>query len=218
MISNFKFPVGSCVAFIVFIATSLGSTTLSDLLSFGSSSYAIVPEVSIGTYTQDATGTKFSPPMLGDTLGGTFEAQDWSAYSSLESAVYIKIAFEGSNPVLPVSLILFDPTFESFNFYQGWTAPILEHPGYFKLELVSATAGLLDSVGGAQFTWDGGATVNATLQGLAAANMVADNSWAWRVPSSQGNTFADSAGNGNFNAASPVERTLVVSLPSLPQP
>jgi hypothetical protein len=26
------------------------------------------------------------------------------------------------------------------------------------------------------------------------------------------------AGNGNFNAASPVERTLVVSLPSLPQP
>jgi hypothetical protein len=157
--------------FALVLAASLGQAQFIDLVSLGSSSYLIDAGVTTATYTQDASGTRFSPSVaLGDTLGGAFISGplDWSSYANLSSAIYLKIAFTGANPLLPITLQLFNTDFSLSNTYSGTTAPIGESASYFKLDLVGAsTPSVLAGAGGAQITWDGGATVNANVEGIA---------------------------------------------------
>ena len=155
----------------LFCAATLAQAQFIDLVSLGSSTYAIDAGVTTATYTQDASGTRFSPSVaLGDTLGGVFTAGplDWTSYSDLSSALYLQISFTGANPLLPISLLLFNSDFSSSMLYSGTTAPITESPSYFKLDLVGAPSpAILSGVGGAQITWDGGATINANVQSVA---------------------------------------------------
>lgn len=141
-----------------------------DLVSLGSASYTIDPGVSIGSYTQDASGTRFSPSVsLGDTVGGTFGPLDWSSFTDLSNSVYLKIAFTGANPLLPMTVQIFNSDFTLSNRYQGTTSPISESPSYFKFDLVGAsTPAVLANAGGVQITWDGGSNVDANLQAVAA--------------------------------------------------
>lgn len=141
-----------------------------DLVSLGSGSYTIEPSVSIGTYSQNATGTTFSPSVsLGDTVGGSFGPLDWtSSATDLASSVFLKIAFTGANPLLPMTVQIFNSDFSLSNSYQGTTTPILADPNYFQFDLVGAfTPAVLSDAGGVQITWDGGSNVNANLQALA---------------------------------------------------
>jgi|688.fasta_scaffold972380_1 hypothetical protein len=143
-----------------------------DLVSLGSSGYLIDSGVTTATYTQDTTGTRFSPSVaLGDTLGGTFISGplNWTAYSAdLSTSIFLKISFTGANPLLPISLQIFNSDFSLSNAYAGTTTPIAESPGYFKLDLNGPfNAAVLAGVGGAQITWDSGATVNANVETIA---------------------------------------------------
>ena len=150
------------------VAACYSQAQFVDLISLGSATYTIDPGVSIGAYSQSTSGTSFSPSVaLGDTVGGTLGPVNWSSRSDLTSFIYLKIAFTGANPLLPISLTLFDPTFANSNTYAGTTAPIPEDSSYFKLALTSLTPGVLANVGGAQITWDGGGTVNANIQAIA---------------------------------------------------
>jgi hypothetical protein len=153
------------------LAGSIGQAQFIDLVSLGSSGYLIDAGVTTAAYTQDASGTRFSPSVaLGDTLGGVFISSplDWSTYGDLSSSIYLKIAFTGANPLLPISLQLFNPDFTLSNTYSGTTTPIGESASYFKLDLVGAsTPAVLSGAGGAQITWDGGATVNANVEAIA---------------------------------------------------
>jgi hypothetical protein len=157
------------VAFAVLLAQQPGRAALTDLVSLGSADYAIDPSVSTGTYSQNTTGTTFSPSVvLADTVGGTFGPFDWSSFSDLNSHIYLKIAFTGSNPLLPMTLQLFNSDFSLSNLYQGTTTPVAAFPGYFIFDLTSAfTPAVLADAAGAQISWEGGATVNATLQAIA---------------------------------------------------
>jgi len=142
-----------------------------DLVSLGSAEYSIVPDVTTATYSQDATGTIFSPSVaLGDTLGGLFVSAplDWSGYGDLSSAIYLKIVFTGANPNLPISLSIFDSTLEFANTYSGTTTPTGDAEDYYTLSLVGSYLPAVSlSAGGAQLTWDGGANVNASVQSIA---------------------------------------------------
>lgn len=160
----------SATSFLVAVFTvALSHAQFIDLVSLGSASYTIEPSVSIGTYTQDASGTRFTPSVaLGDTVGGTFGPLDWSSYSNLTSSIYLKIAFTGANPLLPMTVQIFTSDFSLSNTYQGTTSPITESPNYFKFDLVGAsTPAVLAGAGGAQITWDGGSNVNANLEAIA---------------------------------------------------
>jgi len=150
----------------------LGAPTraaLTDLVSLGSGAFSIDSFSSIGDYTQDASGTTFSPRVvLGDTVGGAFGPFDWSSFSDLSTHIYLKMSFAGANPVLPMTLELFNSDFSQNMKYQGTTASIESYPSYFKFDLVSlCLPSVLADVGGTQITWDGGATVNASLQAIA---------------------------------------------------
>jgi len=145
-----------------------------DLVSLGSSAFTIDSGISSGSYSQSAGGTTYSPTVaLGDSVGGVFASGpfDWSSRSDLQTAAYLKISFSGTNPNLPMSLELFDSTLTSSIKYQGTTDPTATGSAapYFKFTLTSGSipSGFLSSVGGAQITWDGDGTVNATLQAIA---------------------------------------------------
>lgn len=147
-----------------------------DLVSLGSPTYTIDSGISSGSYTQSAGGVTYSPSVtLGDSVGGTFGPLDWSTYTDLQAAAYLKISFSGANPNLPMSLELFDATLTSSIKYQGTTDPtaIGSAAPYFKFTLTSASIppGFLSGVGGAQITWDGDSPspggINATLQAIA---------------------------------------------------
>jgi len=159
----------ACLLMLFLLRVPIAQAAFTDLVSLGSGSYTIVPNASIGTYTQDATGTTFSPSVaLGDMVGGAFSPLDWSSYTDLTNAIYLKISFAGTNPLLPMTLEIFNADFSQSMSYQGTTAPIDESPDYFRFNLVSPfTSAVLANVGGAQITWDGGANVNATMQSIA---------------------------------------------------
>jgi hypothetical protein len=151
---------------------NLSQAQFIDLVSLGSPTYTIESGISSGTYSQAAGGVTYSPSVaLGDSVGGTFGPLDWSTHTDLQSAAYLKISFTGANPNLPMSLELFDATLTSSIKYQGTTDPTASGTSapYFKFTLTSGSIppGFLSSVGGAQITWDGDGTVNATLQAIA---------------------------------------------------
>ena len=143
-----------------------------DLVSLGSPTFTIDTGNASGLYSQSGIGVTYSPSVaLGDTLPGTFSALDWSSNTDLSTSAYLKISFSGANPNLPMSLELFDSTLTSSIKYQGTTDPAASGSAapYFKFSLTSGPipAGFLSSIGGAQITWDGDGTVNASLQAIA---------------------------------------------------
>jgi hypothetical protein len=150
---------------------NLSQAQFIDLVSLGSPTYTIDGGISSGNYSQTASGVTFSPTVaLGDSVGGTFGPLDWSTQTDLQTAAYLKISFSGANPNLPMSLELFDSTLTSSIKYQGTTDPTASGTSapYFKFTLTSTfNPSVLASVGGAQITWDGDGTVNATLQAIA---------------------------------------------------
>ena len=164
-----KTLTSSLVALV--LAASFGQAQFIDLVSLGSSGYLIDGGVTTATYTQDATGTRFSPSVaLGDTLGGAFASSplDWSSHANLASSIYLKITFTGANPLLPISLQIFNADFSLSNAYSGTTTPIPASTNYFKLDLVGASnPAVLGNAGGAQITWDGGGTLNANVEAIA---------------------------------------------------
>jgi FtsP/CotA-like multicopper oxidase with cupredoxin domain len=157
--------------FSLLFSALLAQAQFIDLVSLGTSGYLIDAGVTTATYTQDVTGTRFSPSVaLGDTLGGTFLSGplNWSSYSDLSSAIYLKISFTGANPLLPISLQVFNSDFSLSNAYAGTTTPIPASASYFKLDLNGPfNAAVLANVGGAQITWNSGATVNANVEMIA---------------------------------------------------
>jgi hypothetical protein len=164
-----------------------------DLVSLGSPDYLIEAGATTATYTQDAAGTTFSPSVeLGSTLGGAFISGplDWSSFSDLSSHIYLKISFTGANPLLPMTLGIANSDFSLFNTYQGFTQPIASSPGYFKFDLaLTFNPDIMASVGGAQITWDGAGTINASVQAIASAP-------APPPPPPTGGTFTASAPGG----------------------
>ncbi len=139
-----------------------------DLASFSSSDYAIEASVTTAPHTQNSSGINFAPSVsLGDTLGGSWNASpfDWSSYNVDDFA--IKMTITGTNPNLPFSLIIFDTDINFMNF-TGTTVGAATD-SYIPLTFINAEApGILSSVFGVQFTWDGDDNVNATLQEVAA--------------------------------------------------
>lgn len=138
-----------------------------DLVSLGSPGFTVAPEATTAAYTQSSDGIVFNGTyVLGNTLGGTFATQNWSNPAFTTFAV--KMTLTGVNPNLPFSVQFYDEAFGIINTYNATTTGILGTPTYVDLTLGIPGTGILTSVVGVQFTWDGDGTINTTVQGVAA--------------------------------------------------
>jgi len=136
-----------------------------DLVSLGSATFTIDPGATTAANTQTASGVVFNGTYaLGDTLGGSFAAQDWSNPSYTFGVV---MSLTGTDPNLPFSVSFYDSGFGIINTYSGTTTGATSST-YLPLTLVLPGTGVLTSVAGIQFTWDGGGTVNSTVEKIAA--------------------------------------------------
>lgn len=154
----------------VTLATSLAVSSYAqiDLVSLGSSTFTVDPGATTASYTQSASGIIFNGSYsLGDTLGGTFATQDWSNPAYTEFGVTMTLT--GANPNLPFSVQFYDASFNVINTYGGTTVPLISgSPTYTPLSLNIPGTGVLTSVAGIQFTWDGPGTINTTVESVAA--------------------------------------------------
>lgn len=158
-------------AFLAAIGVAVSLTAQAqfiDLASFGSSSFTVDPMATTAPYTQNLSGINFNATLaLGDTLGGIYDANpfDWSAFAVTDFA--IKMSITGTNPNLPFSLTLFDSSFNLLNF-TGTTVGVTTDT-YVPLTFVNIVGSSpLPDIFGAQFTWDGAGTINATITEVAA--------------------------------------------------
>jgi hypothetical protein len=148
------------------LASSLGQVT--DLVSLGSPTFTVDPGATTATYSQTSSGLVFNGAYaLGDTLGGSFTPQDWSLYAGPTFQFGIVMSLTGTNPDLPFSVQLYDDTFAVINTYSGFTTGAGTST-FQPLTLAVPGTGILSSVAGVQFTWDGGGTVNVTAEKVAA--------------------------------------------------
>jgi hypothetical protein len=139
-----------------------------DLVSLGSPTFTIDPAATTAAYSQTASGVVFNGAYaLGDTLGGSFTTQNWSAYTSPTYDFGIVMTLTGTNPDLPFSVQFYDDTFQVINTYAGTTTGATTST-FMPLTLAIPGTGILTSVAGVQFTWDGGGTINATVEKVAA--------------------------------------------------
>jgi hypothetical protein len=139
-----------------------------DLVSLGSPVFTVDPDATTAAYSQTGAGLIFNGAYaLGDTLGGSFTAQDWSLYTTPPYTFGVVMSLTGTNPDLPFSVQLYDASFNVINTYSGTTTGATTST-FQPLSLAIAGTGILTSVAGVQFTWDGGGTVNATVQQVAA--------------------------------------------------
>jgi hypothetical protein len=137
-----------------------------DLVSLGDATFTVDAGATTAAYTQNSSGVVFNGTYaLGDTLGGFFATQDWS--NPVYTQFYMNMSLTGTNPNLPFSVSFYDDTFAIINTYSGSTFD-LGSSNYAPLTLVVPGTGILSSVAGVQFTWDGGGAVNTTVQGVAA--------------------------------------------------
>lgn len=139
-----------------------------DLVSLGSPTFTVDPGATTAAYTQSASAIIFNATYaLGDTLGGSFTTQDWSNPAYTQFGVVMTLT--GANPNLPFSVQFYDDSFNVINTYGGTTVPLVAGtPTFAPLSLNIAGTGVLTSVAGIQFTWDGGGAINTTVENVAA--------------------------------------------------
>jgi hypothetical protein len=161
------------LALTLAVATAAPSLAI-DLVSLGSPTFTIDSGATTAAYSQTASGVVFNGAYaLGDTLGGTFTTQDWSAYTDFG----IVMTLTGINPDLPFSVQFYDDTFQVINTYSGLTTGAGTST-FQPLTLAIAGTGILSSVAGVQFTWDGGGTINATVEKVAATAVPEPSTYA----------------------------------------
>jgi hypothetical protein len=153
---------------VIAAGVASGSHAQIDLVSLGSATFTVDPGATTAAYTQSASGIIFNASyVLGNTLGGTFATQDWSNPSYTDFGVVMTLT--GVNPNLPFSVQFYDDSFNVINTYGGTTAPLVAGtPTYNPLSLSIAGTGILSSVAGIQFTWDGDGAINTTVEEVAA--------------------------------------------------
>jgi len=171
-----KLAKQSILALAVITLSLASSPGQIDLVSLGSPTFTVDPGATTATYSQTSSGLVFNGAYaLGDTLGGSFTPQDWSLYPSPAFEFGIVMSLTGTNPDMPFSVQLYDDTFAVINTYSGFTTGAGTST-FQPLTLAIPGTGVLSSVAGVQFTWDGGGTINATVEKVATQAVIPEPS------------------------------------------
>ncbi len=136
---------------------------VSNFAPLGTSNFSVDEGSTTAAYSQTATTlTLVSPFTLGDTLGGVFSSTyDWSAYSNTNNFTFgLYMSTAGASPGIPFTVELFNGALDAivatyFADPAGLGASSTFIPMSFQ---VGGGSGNLSSIGGMQFTWNGGGT------------------------------------------------------------
>ena len=169
---GFMRPFMSTLAATIFCSTLClfsAKAQFIDLIYFGSPDFTVDPSATTVSYTQTSSGIVFNGTYaLGDTIGGTVATTDWTPYNpqTTPPPFFLVMSLTGTNPDLPFSLQLYDDSFSVINTYAGLTTGVGTELSVALLSLAIPGTGVFTSVRGAQFTWDGGGAINATVRSV----------------------------------------------------
>jgi len=153
------------VAFLVLAGTGTHAASYQPLVSFGSGSFSVL--VHTARYSQDESGISFGGSVtLGDTLGGVLPAPVTIPVGANELAISMRVT--GVNQDLWFDVEIFDDAMNKLAKYEGNTSGLAEDSPFLPLTLTERFAPGA-TIGGIQFTWNGGGDFGVKIVALAVA-------------------------------------------------
>jgi hypothetical protein len=123
-----------------------------------------------------------SPFTLGDTLGGVFSSTyDWSAYSNTNNFTFgLYMSTAGASPGIPFNVELFNAALDAIvATYSGDATGLGASSTFIPMSFqVGGGSGNLSSIGGMQFTWNGGGTGTVVVDSIAVSVVPEPSTWA----------------------------------------
>jgi hypothetical protein len=153
------------------------------LAALGTNNFTVDEGSTTAAYSQTATNlTLVSPFTLGDTLGGVFSSTyDWSAYSNTNNFTFgLYMSAAGASPGIPFNVELFNAALDAIvATYSGDAAGLGASSTFIPMSFqVGGGSGDLSSIGGMQFTWNGGGTGTVVVDSIAVAVVPEPSTWA----------------------------------------
>jgi hypothetical protein len=153
------------------------------LAALGTDSFTVDEGSTTAAYSQTATTlTLVSPFTLGDTLGGVFSSTyDWSAYSNTNNFTFgLYMSTAGASPGIPFNVELFNAALDAIvATYSGDATGLGASSTFIPMSFqVGGGSGNLSSIGGMQFTWNGGGTGTVVVDSIAVAVVPEPTTWA----------------------------------------
>jgi hypothetical protein len=142
-----------------------------NLAALGTDNFTVDGGSTTAAYSQTTTNLSLvSPFALGDTLGGVFASTyDWSAYSNASTFTFgLFMSATGVSPGIPFTVEFFNGALDTIvNTYSGDASGLSASPTFVSMSLSLAGSGDFSSIGGMQFTWDGGGTGTVVVDSIA---------------------------------------------------
>jgi hypothetical protein len=153
------------------------------LAALGTDSFTVDEGSTTAAYSQTATTlTLVSPFTLGDTLGGVFSSTyDWSAYSNTNNFTFgLYMSTAGASPGIPFNVELFNAALDAIvATYSGDATGLGASSTFIPMSFqVGGGSGNLSSIGGMQFTWNGGGTGTVVVDSIAVSVVPEPTTWA----------------------------------------
>jgi hypothetical protein len=153
------------------------------LAALGTDSFTVDEGSTTAAYSQTATTlTLVSPFTLGDTLGGVFSSTyDWSAYSNTNNFTFgLYMSTAGASPGIPFNVELFNAALDAIvATYSGDATGLGASSTFIPMSFqVGGGSGNLSSIGGMQFTWNGGGTGTVVVDSIAVSVVPEPSTWA----------------------------------------
>ena len=178
------FLLVAAAASLIFAASPVAAQT-NILAPLGTDNFTVDGGSTTAAYSQTATNlTLVSPFTLGDTLGGVFSSTyDWSAYSNASTFTFgLFMSAAGASPGIPFTVEFYNGALDVIvNTYSGDASGLSTSPTFVPMSLSLAGSGNFSSIGGLQFTWDGGGTGTVVVDSIAVSVVPEPTTWAMLV-------------------------------------
>ena len=153
-----------------------------NLAALGTDNFTVDGGSTTAGYSQTTTNlTLVSPFALGDTLGGVFTTgYDWSAYSNTNNFTFgLFMSAAGASPGIPFTVEFFNGALDAIvNTYSGDASGLSTSLTFVPMSLSLPGSGDFSSIGGMQFTWDGGGTGTVVVDSIAVSVVPEPTTWA----------------------------------------
>ena len=153
-----------------------------NLAALGTDNFTVDGGSTTAGYSQTTTNlTLVSPFALGDTLGGVFTTgYDWSAYSNTNNFTFgLFMSAAAASPGIPFTVEFFNGALDTIvNTYSGDASGLSASLTFVPMSLSLPGSGDFSSIGGMQFTWDGGGTGTVVVDSIAVSVVPEPTTWA----------------------------------------
>lgn len=171
----------AATAGLMFAASPVAAQT-NILAPLGTDNFTVDGDSTTASYSQTTTNlTLITPFTIGDTLGGVFSTPyNWSAYGNTNNFTFgLIMSTAGASPGTPFTVEFFNGALDTIvNTYTGEASGLSASPAFVPMSLSLAGSGDFSSIGGMQFTWDGGGTGSVVVDSVAVSVVPEPTTWA----------------------------------------